>query len=180
MPIVQVQVWQGFGEDRARRLIEGITSSFEDVGVPAGAVQVVIQEVPRSYWGIGGQVSADRGRPGGESDQRSERSGEYGPRRDDRPARQDRGDRSSGFRSSPDGPSGDRGSRPARTWRGIARIRVPALRAATVRRVRTGVRDPIRARGGGRAGVAQAANPPQSARSLSCKKRVTLAVNRSG
>ena len=37
MPIVQVQVWQGFGEDRARRLIEGITSSFEDVGVPAGA-----------------------------------------------------------------------------------------------------------------------------------------------
>jgi len=118
MPIVQVQVWQGFGEDRALRLIEGITSSFEDVGVPAGAVQVVIQEVPRSYWGIGGQVSADRGRPGGESDQRSERSGEYGPRRDDRPARQDRGDRSSGFRSSPDGPSGDRGSRPARTWRG--------------------------------------------------------------
>ena len=63
---------------------------------------------------------------------------------------------------------------------GIARVRVPALRAATVRRVRTGVRDPIRARGGGRAGVAQAANPPQSARSLSCKKRVTLAVNRSG
>ena len=118
MPIVQVQVWQGFGEDRARRLIEGITSSFEDVGVPAGAVQVVIQEVPRSYWGVGGQVSADRGRPGGESDQRSERSGGYGPRRDDRPARQDRGDRSSGFRTPSDGPSGDRGSRPARTWRG--------------------------------------------------------------
>lgn len=118
MPIVQVQVWQGFGEDRARRLIEGITSSFEDVGVPAGAVQVVIQEVPRSYWGIGGQVSADRGRPGGEPEQRSERSAGYASRRDDRPARQDRDGRASEFRSPSDGPSGDPSSRPARTSRG--------------------------------------------------------------
>ncbi|MGI6368664.1 MAG: tautomerase family protein [Anaerolineae bacterium] len=65
MPIVQVQVWQGFGEDRARRLIEGITASFEEVGVPSGAVQVVIQEVPRAYWGVGGQVSGDRDRDAG-------------------------------------------------------------------------------------------------------------------
>ncbi len=65
MPIVQVQVWQGFGEDRARRLIEGITASFEQVGVPAVAVQVVIQEVPRTHWGVGGQVSSSRTRQEG-------------------------------------------------------------------------------------------------------------------
>ncbi|MFO7695869.1 MAG: tautomerase family protein [Anaerolineae bacterium] len=120
MPIVQVQVWQGFGEDRARRLIEGITSSFEGVGVPAGAVQVIIQEIPRTHWGVGGQVSSDRPGQGGDSDGRSGRPREYRPQhneRSDRPPREDRSDRTGGYRSPRDGgddrqPRGDRPERP--------------------------------------------------------------------
>ena len=74
MPIVQVSVWQGFGEDRARQLIQGITDSFVQVGVPAQSVQVVIHEVPRSHWGVGGQISSERPRSGGEAPTGSQRS----------------------------------------------------------------------------------------------------------
>jgi len=100
MPIVQVQVWQGFGEDRARRLIGGITASFVAVGVPAGAVQGVIQEIPRSHWGVAGQTSQDRYQSAGEPYERSGRPGGYrGAREDDGEGaadRRERGDRGHG------------------------------------------------------------------------------------
>ncbi len=96
MPIVQVSVWQGFGQDRAQQLIKGITDSFVQVGVPAQAVQVVIHEVPRSHWGVGGQVSSERPRQGDEASSSSSRAprgprSEHTPRtsRQERPHRTD-------------------------------------------------------------------------------------------
>jgi 4-oxalocrotonate tautomerase len=135
MPIVQVQVWQGFGEDRARRLIEGITGSFEQVGVPAGAVHVIITEVPRSHWGVGGQVSSDRARQG-ESDERPDRKGGYrsqrderdaGDARDQRPPREDRSERPGGYPPQGEGiPAARSGATGAVRRLPAARRRAPA------------------------------------------------------
>lgn len=47
MPVIQVDVWEGWGPQKAKAAIEGITQVFVDLGVPARAVEVQIS-TPRS------------------------------------------------------------------------------------------------------------------------------------
>ena len=60
MPIVHVNVWEGFGEEKAKTLIEKITKVFVDLGIPVQAVEVIVHEVPRSHWGIGGEPASEK------------------------------------------------------------------------------------------------------------------------
>jgi len=60
MPIVHVYVWEGFGKDRAKTLIQGITKVFESLGVPEHAVEVVVHEVPKTHWGVGGEPASEK------------------------------------------------------------------------------------------------------------------------
>lgn len=60
MPIIDVNVWEGFGQDRAKKAIQGITSVFEEMGIPKQAVEVVVHEIPKSHWGIGGEPASER------------------------------------------------------------------------------------------------------------------------
>ena len=60
MPIIDVKVWEGFGPERAKTAIQGITSVFEQMGIPRQAVEVVVHEVPKSHWGIGGETAEDK------------------------------------------------------------------------------------------------------------------------
>lgn len=60
MPIIDVNVWEGFGQERAKMAIQGITSVFEDVGIPKHAVEVVVHEIPKTHWGIDGEPASDR------------------------------------------------------------------------------------------------------------------------
>jgi 4-oxalocrotonate tautomerase len=55
-----VNVWEGWGPQKAKAAIEGITQVFVDLGVPAHAVEVVVHEIPPSHWGIGGQPASER------------------------------------------------------------------------------------------------------------------------
>ena len=60
MPIVHVNVWKGFGEERIKIVIEKITKVFVDVGVPAHAVEVIVHEIPKSHWGVGGEPASEK------------------------------------------------------------------------------------------------------------------------
>ena len=60
MPIVHVNVWEGFGPDKARTVIEGITQVFEDLEIPRQAVEVVIHEIPKTHWGVGGEPASEK------------------------------------------------------------------------------------------------------------------------
>ena len=60
MPVVHVNVWKGFGEEKAKSVIEGITKVFVDMDIPAHAVEVVIHEIPKSHWGIGGEPASEK------------------------------------------------------------------------------------------------------------------------
>jgi 4-oxalocrotonate tautomerase len=60
MPVIHVNVWEGFGTQRVKRAIEGITQVFVDLGVPQHAVEVLVHEIPKSHWGIGGQPASER------------------------------------------------------------------------------------------------------------------------
>jgi 4-oxalocrotonate tautomerase len=60
MPIVHVYVWKGFSKEAKKKAIAGMTRVFVDLGVPAEAVEVVIHEVPKEDWGVGGELASDK------------------------------------------------------------------------------------------------------------------------
>lgn len=60
MPIIHVNVWEGFGKEKARIAIREITKVFVDLGIPGQAVEVVVHEIPKSFWGIGGEPASEK------------------------------------------------------------------------------------------------------------------------
>jgi 4-oxalocrotonate tautomerase len=60
MPIVHVNVWKGFGEEKIKTVIKKITKIFVDLGIPEQAVEVIVHEIPKSHWGIGGKPASEK------------------------------------------------------------------------------------------------------------------------
>ena len=60
MPVVHVNVWEGFGEEKAKTVINRITRVFVDLGIPARAIEVIIHEIPKSHWGIEGEPAKEK------------------------------------------------------------------------------------------------------------------------
>jgi 4-oxalocrotonate tautomerase len=58
MPVVIVETWSGKSDDQKATLIRGITRAFEEIGVTADQVQVIIHDVPKVNWGIHGEQSS--------------------------------------------------------------------------------------------------------------------------
>jgi 4-oxalocrotonate tautomerase len=60
MPIVHVNVWESFGKEKIKIVIQNITKVFVDLGVPEHAVEVIVHEIPKSHWGIGGTPASEK------------------------------------------------------------------------------------------------------------------------
>jgi len=60
MPIIHVNVWKGFGREKAKIVIQEITKVFVDLGIPRQAVEVIVHEIPKSHWGIGGEPASEK------------------------------------------------------------------------------------------------------------------------
>ena len=60
MPFVQVKVWEGFGEENTRTVIKEITDVFTRMGKPASSVRVLVEEVPKTNWGIAGKPASEK------------------------------------------------------------------------------------------------------------------------
>ncbi|MCO4861887.1 2-hydroxymuconate tautomerase family protein [Cupriavidus sp. WGlv3] len=63
MPIVQVFLIEGRTEEQKARLIRALTdAAVEAVGAPVETVRVMITEVPKTQFGIGGKTARELGR----------------------------------------------------------------------------------------------------------------------
>jgi len=60
MPVVIVEMWAGRTIEQKRQLAEGITASFEKIGTPKEAVHIVMNDVPKHNWAIGGKLASER------------------------------------------------------------------------------------------------------------------------
>ena len=60
MPIVHVYMWSGVSREAKEKIIKGITRVFEELGIPGHAVEVVILEVPKENWGVGGEQASEK------------------------------------------------------------------------------------------------------------------------
>jgi len=55
MPLVKIYLWKGRDKEKKKELIKKVTSAVVDViDCSAEAVQVIINEVDKDNWGIGG------------------------------------------------------------------------------------------------------------------------------
>jgi len=60
MPIVHVYMWSGVSREAKEKIIKGITKVLEELGIPRQAVEVVIHEVPKENWGVGGEQASEK------------------------------------------------------------------------------------------------------------------------
>jgi 4-oxalocrotonate tautomerase len=60
LPVVQVSVWAGISEKNKKKVVEGITRVFEELGIPREAVTVIIYETPKTNWATGGQLHSEK------------------------------------------------------------------------------------------------------------------------
>ena len=62
MPLVQITMVEGNGEEKKRALIAKVTDAVaESLDAPVALVRVLISEIPSANWGVGGVSMKDRG-----------------------------------------------------------------------------------------------------------------------
>ncbi|MBN1824018.1 MAG: 2-hydroxymuconate tautomerase family protein [Endomicrobiales bacterium] len=60
MPIVRVEIWEGRNRELKKNLSKDITQAMvKHLGCPEKAVSVVITDVPKDNWAIGGELASD-------------------------------------------------------------------------------------------------------------------------
>jgi 4-oxalocrotonate tautomerase len=61
VPIVRIEIWPGRTPDQKKALIRNVTDAVvSSVGCPEQAVEVLLYEVDKSDWAVGGVCHADR------------------------------------------------------------------------------------------------------------------------
>jgi 4-oxalocrotonate tautomerase len=48
------------GEKQVKTMIRGITKVITDLGVPEQAVEVLVHEIPKTHWGVGGEPASEK------------------------------------------------------------------------------------------------------------------------
>lgn len=60
MPVVHVNIWEGMEEEKVTAIIRKITDVFVELDIPEHAVEVLVHEVPKSHWGVGGEPASEK------------------------------------------------------------------------------------------------------------------------
>ncbi|MFB5193486.1 4-oxalocrotonate tautomerase [Neobacillus sp. KR4-4] len=60
MPIVNIQILEGRPEEKVKELIHNVTETVSTtLGAPKENVRILVSEVPKTHWGIGGISVSD-------------------------------------------------------------------------------------------------------------------------
>ena len=59
MPVVIVEMWAGRTVEQKKQLVEGITAAFEQIGIPAKALNIIIKDNPKHNWASGGKLVSE-------------------------------------------------------------------------------------------------------------------------
>lgn len=63
MPLIQVQIIEGRPEEKVEELIKNITDTVsETLDAPKENIRVIVNEIPNTHWGIGGESAKKLGR----------------------------------------------------------------------------------------------------------------------
>jgi len=59
MPVVTVEMWEGRTPEQKRQLVAGITDAFVRIGTSPERVQIILKDVSKQNWAIGGKLASD-------------------------------------------------------------------------------------------------------------------------
>ncbi len=60
MPMVRIEMWEGRTDEVKEEMIRKVSKAVaETSGAPIEDVQVVLFDVPKKHWGIGGRLSTE-------------------------------------------------------------------------------------------------------------------------
>ncbi|MFC1968273.1 tautomerase family protein [Chloroflexota bacterium] len=59
MPLITVELWEGYTVDQKRKLVEDITSVVTKMGPPPDAVEIIIKDNPKHNWARGGKLASE-------------------------------------------------------------------------------------------------------------------------
>jgi 4-oxalocrotonate tautomerase len=60
MPIVNIQIMQGRPPEKIKSLIASVTEVVSaELNAPKERIRVLVTEVPKTHWGIGGVAASD-------------------------------------------------------------------------------------------------------------------------
>jgi 4-oxalocrotonate tautomerase len=63
MPIIQVNLMEGRSDELKEALIAALTeATVQSIGAPRESVRVLLNEMPKTHWGIGGKSAKALGR----------------------------------------------------------------------------------------------------------------------
>jgi 4-oxalocrotonate tautomerase len=60
MPFVQVNLWSGLPLETKKKIVQGITKVFTDIGIPADATTIILIEEPKENWATGGKLHSEK------------------------------------------------------------------------------------------------------------------------
>lgn len=59
MPVINIKTWP-MKNGMKKKMIENVTKAIADLGIPAEAVTVIIEEVPKDNWGTAGEQHSEK------------------------------------------------------------------------------------------------------------------------
>ncbi len=59
MPVVTIEMWEGRAIEQKKQLVQGITSTFVEMGVPPELLHIIIKDNPKHNWAIGGKLASE-------------------------------------------------------------------------------------------------------------------------
>lgn len=63
MPLINVQIMEGRPPEKIEKMMESLTdAASESLDAPKENVRVIVQEIPKTHWGIGGTTAKKLGK----------------------------------------------------------------------------------------------------------------------
>lgn len=63
MPLIHISILEGRPEEKVIALIKNVTATVaETLDAPEGNIRVIVTEVPKTRWSVGGKTMAELGR----------------------------------------------------------------------------------------------------------------------
>ncbi len=63
LPLVNIQIMEGRSQEKIDALMKNVTDTVsETLGAPKENVRVIVTEIPKTHWGIGGTSAKNLGR----------------------------------------------------------------------------------------------------------------------
>jgi len=60
MPVITVEMWEGRTIEQKKKLVEGLTEAFTNIGTPAEAVHIILRDIAKHNWASNGKLASEK------------------------------------------------------------------------------------------------------------------------